>query len=272
MNKLTFLLTLLKYSIINPLGGKELLASKYQTWQDSRRKNSIFKYESKKLDLDEAIRFLFPNMNCSINDFKQNIQHLENHTRNFFNRLQNEDYPSKKKPYPIDYNLDNMGGFFLYVLCKILKPSMIVETGVAYGLSTMYILQALYENKNGLLCSVDSIFRPWESEQMIGSAVPPYLHSNWNLVLGTSSKKLKKLLISIGPIDIFFHDSLHTSKNMTFEFETAWPYIKENGFLISDDISSNNAFYEFYSRLNLEAITLQQKGSENSFLGIVRKT
>lgn len=272
MNKLTFLLALLKYSVINPLGGKELLASKYQTWQDSRRKNSIFKYESKKLDLYEAIHFLFPNINYSINDLRHNIQHLENHTRNFFNNLQNEDYPSKKKPYPIDYNLENMSGFFLYALCKIMKPSKIVETGVAYGLSSMYVLQALYENKKGALYSIDSIFRPWESEEMIGSAIPSNLRTNWNLVHGSSSQKLKKLLMSSGPIDIFFHDSLHTFKNMIFEFETAWPFINKNGFLISDDISSNNAFYEFYSKLNLEPNTMLQKASDNSFLGIIRKT
>lgn len=271
MNKTSYLLSLLKYSIINPQAGMQLLLSKYQSWQDFRRKDSIYKYESKKLEIEEIIHLHFPNANCSVQNFKQNIWQLEDHTNNFFSKLQNETYPSKKKPYPIDYTLDNISSFFLYVLCKMMKPSKVVETGVAYGLSSMYILQALYENKKGILYSIDSVFRPWESEQLIGSAIPSYLRGNWILILGSSSQKLKKLLMSIGPIDIFFHDSLHTFKNMIFEFETAWPFIIKNGFLISDDISNNNAFYEFYSKLNLKPITMLQQADDNSFLGILRK-
>ena len=33
---------------------------------------------------------------------------------------------------------------------------------------------------------------------------------------------------------------------MLLEFQTAWPFIKNNGFLLSDDIGDNNAFLEFY--------------------------
>ena len=271
MNKLIILLSLIKYSIANPQAGMQLLQSKYQAWQDSRRKDSIYEYGNKKLEIHEIISYLFPNANYSLHDFHQNVRELEDHAKGFFNNLKGEDYPSKKKPYPIDYTLDNLSGFFLYVLCKIMKPNNVVETGVAYGLSSMYILQAIHENKKGILYSIDSVFRPWESEKMIGSAIPSHLRSNWRFVFGSSSQKLKKLLNSIGPIDIFFHDSLHTFKNMMFEFEAAWPYVNKNVFLISDDISSNNAFYEFYSKFNLEPITLSQKTTDNTFLGIIRK-
>ena len=271
MDKLTFLLSILKYSITNPQAFKQLLQSTYQVWQDSVKENSIYKYENKKLEIEEIIHSLFPDENYSINNFKRNIQELQDHANEFFNKLQNEKYPSKTKPYPLDYSLDNKSGFFLYVLCKIMRPSKVVETGVAYGLSSMYILQALYENKNGTLYSIDYVFRPWESEQMIGSAIPSYLRSKWKLVFGPSSKKLNELLFSLGSIDIFFHDSLHTSKNMIYEFETAWPFINKKSFLISDDVSGNNVFYEFCSKLNLDFMTLLQRTEDNSFFGIVRK-
>ena len=223
-------------------------------------------YAEKTLQIDEIIKVLFPDHAYSLEDFRKSTDKLQNHTNDFFNKLKNETYPSKKKPYPLEYTLDNKSGLFLYILCKIIKPNKVVETGVAYGLSSMYILQALFENKKGTLYSIDSVFSPWQSKEMIGSAIPSYLCENWKLVLGPSSKKLKETLSSL---DIFFHDSLHTYKNMQFEFKMAWPFVNKGGFLISDDISGNNAFYDFCSKINLDPFIMSQ--NEKSFLGILKK-
>ena len=269
LNRLFFLLSLLKYSIRNPQNGMQLLQSKYQIWQDS--KNKHFSYGNKKMELDKVMRVLFPTTHYPFYEDKENLLKLQNYLRSFFDKLKNESYPSNAKPYPIDYKLDNTSGFLLYLLCKITRPEKIVETGVAYGLSSAYILQALEENNSGFLYSIDSTFRPWESKQMIGSGIPNHLRGRWKLIFGTSTQKLKKALNSLGSVDIFFHDSLHTYANMIFEFNNAWPFIKKEGFLISDDISSNNAFHEFCSKLNLDPIVLSQKDYEDSFLGILRK-
>jgi len=47
---------------------------------------------------------------------------------------------------------------------------------------------------------------------------------------------LPKLLNKLGKIDIFLHDSLHTLEHILFELKIANKYIKEEGFLIADDI------------------------------------
>ena len=263
-----FLVRLLVYALTNPKIGQQILQAKYQSWQDSKQPK--FNYVNKQSPLDEILKSLFSEESYSIEDLRLATEKLQNHATNFFNKLKNETYPSKKKPYPLDYTLDNQSGLFLYILCKILKPKTVVETGVAYGLSSMYILQALYENKNGTLYSIDSLFSPWQSKEMIGSAIPSHLYKNWKLILGSSSEKLNETLSSLDSIDIFFHDSLHSYKNMKFEFNTAWPFINKNGFLISDDISGNNAFYDFYSKLNLDPYILPQH--EKSFLGILCKS
>ena len=267
MNKLSFLASLLAYTITNPKVGRQILQAKYQSWQDSR--HSVFNYAEKKIQLDDIIKALFPESPYSIEDFRKGTNKLQNHVDDFFNKLKNETYPSKKKPYPLEYTLDNKSGLFLYILCKIIKPKKVVETGVAYGLSSMYILQALFENKKGTLYSIDSVFSPWQSKEMIGSAIPSHLRENWRLVFGSSSEKLKETLSSLGSLDIFFHDSLHTYKNMQFEFKTALPFVNKYGFLISDDISRNNAFHDFYSKMSLESFILPQ--NEESFLGILKK-
>ncbi|MEM3008138.1 MAG: class I SAM-dependent methyltransferase [Candidatus Nitrosotenuis sp.] len=268
MNKLSFFTRLLAYSLVNPKVGKQLLVAKYQSWQDSHMQ-SLLNYKQKDSSLEDIIKRLFPHENISITELKKNTAILQNHINDFFNSLKNENYPSKKKPYPLDYALDDRSGLFLYILCKITKPDKVLETGVAYGLSSMYVLQALSENNKGMLYSIDGIFTPWQSKETIGKAIPSHLRERWKLIIGVSSEKLNETLSSIGTVDIFFHDSLHTYKNMMFEFDTTWPFIRKNGFLVSDDISSNNAFYEFHSKLQIEPLILSQK--ENTFLGILKK-
>ena len=70
---------------------------------------------------------------------------------------------------------------------------------------------------------------------------------------------------------MFLHDSLHTYKNMLFEYNTSWPFIKKNGFLISDDVSENNAFLDFYSIVNGSPILMTSNQDNEIFLGIIRK-
>ena len=125
------------------------------------------------------------------------------------------------------------------------------------------------ENKKGSLHSIDGVFSPWQTKEMIGSAIPSNLKNRWNFHLGSSTKNLNNVMSSVSSVDIFLHDSLHTYKNMMFEFEMAWPYISSGGFLISDDVGDNNAFYDFCTKLNLDFITLKQKSG--TYLGIIKK-
>jgi len=267
MNKIAYLAKFLIYAISDPKKGKEAFKTKYQSMQDSV--TDLHDYGSKQQNLEEIIDTLFPNYVITIQDALKNTQKLQDHIADFFNHLRSEKYPSKKKPYPTEYSIDDKSGLFLYILCKLAKPELIVETGVAYGLSSMYILQAFEENKKGSLHSIDGIFSPWQTMEMIGSAIPSNLKNRWSIHFGSSTENLHNVLSSLRSVDIFFHDSLHTYKNMMFEFEMAWPCISSGGFLISDDIGDNNAFYDFCTKLNLDFITLKQKSG--MYLGIIKK-
>jgi len=267
MNKLSFLIQFLVYAIVNPKKGIDIINAKYCIWHDS--KTYPPKYDNKESDVSQVIKTLFPDTDFSSQNTEKNTRELQDHINRFFDELKLDAYPSKKKPYPISYTLDNKSGLFLYALCKIIQPEAVVETGVAYGLSSMYVLQALHENKKGTLYSIDSTFSPWQSKETIGSAIPDHLKDRWRFIFGSSYEELIKVLNSLKSIDIFIHDSLHTKKNMTCEFDTSWPFIRKGGFLISDDIGDNNAFYEFYTKMKVKPIILQQK--ESSFFGIIKK-
>lgn len=170
-------------------------------------------------------------------------------------------------------NKRNVGGglfrvnvLLQYAIVRSLRPDIVVETGVANGISTCYILFALYNNKKGKLYSIDlnnKICLPYGKET--GWMVPNWLNDKWELILDDSKEALPKLFRDLNKIDVFIHDSLHTYDHMMFEFNQAYPQLKENGLLLSDDVTWNNSFYDFVNIINNKNIKVIRS------LGIIKK-
>lgn len=129
-----------------------------------------------------------------------------------------------------------------YVTCRLIHPRTVVETGVAYGKTSAFILQALAENGEGRLHSVDLPPLGPEADRFAGYLVPDDLRGRWTYHRGASRRILPGVLDSVGLVDLFVHDSLHTSHTMRWEFEKVWPRLREHAVLIADDIHFNNAF------------------------------
>jgi predicted O-methyltransferase YrrM len=133
-----------------------------------------------------------------------------------------------------------------YAAVRAFQPEIIVETGVANGVSSAYLLLALHLNKRGTLYSIelgDPQYLPVDKSP--GWVVPAWLNSRWKLVIGDSRVLLPQLLMQIGPIDIFIHDSLHTYEHMIWEYRIAYRHLRPGGLLFSDDAAWNSAFGEF---------------------------
>ena len=129
-----------------------------------------------------------------------------------------------------------------YLLCRLISPSVVLETGVAYGVSSAFVLRALSENDRGALHSVDLPPLRSEYERFWGIAVPESLTGRWRLHRGSSARVLPRLLERIPTVDLFVHDSLHTHRNMRREFDTVWPHLRKGGLLLADDVERNRAF------------------------------
>jgi hypothetical protein len=123
-----------------------------------------------------------------------------------------------------------------------------METGVAYGVSSAFVLRALQENGRGMLHSVDLPPLRREYGRFWGMAVDSSLRSNWKLHRGASGRVLPWLLEEMGVVNLFVHDSLHTYRNMRREFEIVWPRLRAGGVLIADDVERNRAFGELRRR------------------------
>jgi hypothetical protein len=126
-----------------------------------------------------------------------------------------------------------------------LGPGHVVETGVARGLTSRVILEALSANGNGRLWSVDlpHPFAP-ELHTQTAAAIPGGCHERWTYVRGSSRRRLPGLLSELGGINMFVHDSLHTTRNMRFEMKLAWPALRSGGIMLVDDVH-NQSFRDF---------------------------
>jgi len=133
-----------------------------------------------------------------------------------------------------------------YAAVRAFAPDVVVETGVASGVSTSYLLYALHRNQRGTLYSIelgDPRYLP--KGKPPGWIVPSWLRSRWNLRLGDSRKLLPELLSHLGKMDVFIHDSLHSYEHMLWEYRAAYPHLRPGGLLLSDDADWNTAFREF---------------------------
>jgi methyltransferase family protein len=133
----------------------------------------------------------------------------------------------------------------VWCLTHHLHPAKVVETGVARGITSRFILEALARNGTGHLWSIDLPTRDRDLNAQIGSAVPEGLRNRWTYVRGSSRRRLGGLLSQLDEIDLFIHDSRHTTRNLLFELNHAWGALRPGGALVADDIDLNCGFHSF---------------------------
>jgi predicted O-methyltransferase YrrM len=166
------------------------------------------------------------------------LQEVEESTRRLLADIRHED------TFVPRWAADSVMARLCYLACRLTSPEIVVETGVAYGVSSAFMLRAMQENGHGTLFSVDLPPLRRRYERFWGIAVPGELRGRWNLHRGTSASVLPRLLWEIPAVDLFVHDSLHTHRNMRREFDAVWPHLRSGALLLADDVERNRAFGE----------------------------
>jgi hypothetical protein len=147
---------------------------------------------------------------------------------------------------------DGDAGFVraIWSLVRHLRPEVVVETGVAHGMTSRFILEAMERNDAGRLWSIDLPPVNPVTRQEVGIAARQsgVKRERWRYIEGTSRRRLLPLVERLGQIDLFIHDSMHSFRNVMFELETVWDYLRPGGVIIVDDIDANAAFQTFSLR------------------------
>jgi hypothetical protein len=152
------------------------------------------------------------------------------------------------------------------------RPEVVVETGVAHGVTTRIALEALLQNDLGHLWSIDLPFpfdRRLHTETAV--AVTDACRSRWSYLEGSSRKRLPSLAREVGHMEMFIHDSLHTARNTLFEMEQAASVMPVGGVMLVDDIDSHEGFLTFASRHPGYRTIVCRPGDEVGLFGIAVK-
>ncbi len=129
---------------------------------------------------------------------------------------------------------DGDAGFVRAIWCltRHLRPTNVVETGVAHGVSSRFILE-----------DHPPLEHAWHEQ--IGTAVGGRYSARWSYIRGSSKRRLPGLFSQLGQIDLFVHDSLHSEHNVRFEVDRAWAALLPGGAIVVDDIDANWGFKSF---------------------------
>ena len=129
------------------------------------------------------------------------------------------------------------------------RPEVVIETGVAHGVTSRVLLEALSQNDFGHLWSIDLPF-PFDHRlhAETGAAVTDACRPRWSYLEGSSKQRMPPLVAEVGHVEMFIHDSLHTAENTMFEMEQAASAMRKGGVMLVDDINSHTGFLAFAER------------------------
>lgn len=154
--------------------------------------------------------------------------------------------------YPAEYRIGMGGALLLYALVRLTKPTTVLETGVADGYSSFFILHALSNNGSGQLISCDT-------SSSCGAILSSEEKREWCLETLDSAHTRAAFLAVVARaprIDLFIHDSDHSYRWQTFELESIVRHLDQHGMIVCDDADASYAFVDFATRIGVPPLML----------------
>ncbi|MCZ7550014.1 MAG: class I SAM-dependent methyltransferase [Anaerolineales bacterium] len=173
----------------------------------------------------------------------------------------------------------------LYWISEFTKAQNVIETGVAYGWSSLVFLLSLSQRDGAFLISTDMpYYEPeWveknlKNDLFVGCVVPPEYNEKWLIIRQADREALPKAIKRFGSIDLCHYDSDKTYEGRIWAYQRLWKALRLGGYLISDDISDNLAFRDFGQIVGANSLVVKMSMDANNFspakakyIGIVRK-
>jgi predicted O-methyltransferase YrrM len=156
----------------------------------------------------------------------------------------------------------------LYHLATFVRATRVVETGVAYGWSSLALLQAMSNNPSARLVSIDLPYLNRGNDRYVGCAVPSHLRSGWKLIRTSDRMSLEKALGELRAIDLCHYDSDKSWFGRMWAYPRLWNALRSAGIFISDDVGDNFAFRLFCEQVGRQPIIVRHN---NRFVGLLIK-
>ncbi|MCU7614266.1 class I SAM-dependent methyltransferase [Chryseobacterium sp. GMJ5] len=256
MNEITRILKTLfgylKRPDLYPELGRKILKNTINRKNAFKGKEKTYSWASSKaVSQHEAISLLFGIENTSFrDDFKAILN----------------DAAQKEQECPI-----KMGGpgalELIYYACEFTKATNAVETGVAYGWSSLASLLSL-KKRNGTLYSSDMPYLGQNGDQYVGYIVPETLKNIWKLFRFADKESLPKIFSENSVFDVVHYDSDKSYNGRVWAYHELYHHLRSGGVFISDDIGDNSAYQDFCEKNNIQSTVVKFEGK---FVGVFVK-
>lgn len=167
--------------------------------------------------------------------------------------------------------LVKMGGAgaldLLYYASEFTEAKAVLETGVAYGWSSLAILLSL-KKRGGKLYSSDMPYLSRNNDQFVGCVVPEDLKANWQLFRYADRESLPKIFQIQSKFDFVHYDSDKTYNGRMWAYPQLWDKLRSGGIFMSDDIGDNVAFMDYCVQNKRTPIVVEFDGK---FAGLIIK-
>lgn len=156
----------------------------------------------------------------------------------------------------------------LYSAILASGATRVVETGVAYGWSSLAALAAL-EQTGGRLASVDMPYPKAGNDRFVGIVVPERMRERWTLIRKPDRNGVKQAIAHFGgTIDLCHFDSDKSYGGRMYAYPLLWRALRPGGIFISDDIEDNFGFRDYFHSLGVPFAVVHCGGR---YVGIAAK-
>ena len=158
---------------------------------------------------------------------------------------------------------------FIYHLVKHSRAEKIIETGVAYGWSSLAILLAIKNKAAARLISNDMPYINMGNDDYVGCVVPEDLKDKWELQRLPDVNGIPLALKKFNQqIDLCHYDSVKSYIGRTWASPLLWKALTDGGYFVSDDINDNLAFSHFCKTVNREPVVIKHL---DKYVGVIVK-
>lgn len=161
----------------------------------------------------------------------------------------------------------------IYQLSEHLNAVKVIETGVAYGWSSLAFIASIQNQPNALLVSTDRPYPGRDNQDSVGVVVPEAYRKHWKLLFGLDTEVLPKALEINSQIDICHYDSDKSYDGRMRAYPLLWEALRPGGIFLSDDIGDNFAFRDFAKMTGIEPVVVEKHipHKEGMYVGILCK-
>lgn len=155
----------------------------------------------------------------------------------------------------------------IYTLCESTQVKNALETGVAYGWSSLAALLSV-SKRNGTLYSSDMPYLGKDNDVYVGCVVPENLRKNWKLFRFADRESLPKIFKEQSEFDFVHYDSDKSYNGRMWAYPILWEKLRKEGIFMSDDVGDNAAFMDYCTQNNFAPMIVEFDGK---YAGILIK-